>query len=72
MIYPELDINGMTTESQVCDMIIDTIDDGSPSDLDSAKDYIGQFKDYLVKKESAIQQQDPRHNQYGYSGGMFI
>ena len=65
MIYPELDINGMTTESQVCDMIIDTIDDGSPSDLDSAKDYIGQFKDYLIKKEAAIQQQDPRHNQYG-------
>ena len=65
MIYPELDINGMTTESQVCDMIIDTIDDGSPSDLDSATDYIGQFKDYLIKKEAAIQQQDPRHNQYG-------
>ena len=65
MIYPELDINGMITESQVCDMIIDTIDDGSPSDLDSAKDYIGQFKDYLIKKEAAIQQQDPRHNQYG-------
>ena len=69
MIYPELDINGMTTETKVCDMICDSIDDG---DLDSAKDYIGQFKDYLVKKESAIQQQDPRHNQYGYSGGMFI
>ena len=65
MIYPELDINGMTTESQVCDMIIDTIDDGSPSDLDSAKDYLDQFKEYLVKKEAAIQQQDPRHNQYG-------
>ena len=28
-------------------------------------DYVGQFKDYLIKKESAIQQQDPRHNQYG-------
>ena len=65
MIYPELDINGMTTETRVCDMICDAIDDG---DLDSAKDYIGQFKDYLVKKESAIQQQDPRHNQYG---GLF-
>ena len=65
MIYPELDINGMTTESQVCDMIIDTIDDGSPSDLDSAKDYLDQFKEYLIKKEAAIQQQDPRHNQYG-------
>ena len=65
MIYPELDINGITTETRVCDMICDSIDDG---DLDSAKDYIGQFKDYLVKKESAIQQQDPRHNQYG---GLF-
>ena len=51
MIYPELDINGMTTESQVCDMIIDTIDDGSPSDLDSAKDYVGQLGDYLAKKD---------------------
>ena len=62
MIYPELYINGMTTEAEVCDMICDSIDDG---DLDSAKDYIGQFKDYLIKKEAAIQQQDPRHNQYG-------
>ena len=43
-------------------MICDTIDDGNLSD---AMDYVGQFKDYLVKKESAIQQQDPRHNQYG-------
>ena len=65
MIYPDLDINGMKTETDVCNMICDTIDDGSPSDLDSAKDYIGQFKDYLIKKEAAIQQQDPRHNQYG-------
>ena len=65
MMYPELHINGMTTESDVIEMIKDTIDDGSPSDLDSAKDYLDQFKEYLVKKESAIQQQDPRHNQYG-------
>ena len=65
MIYPELDINGMTTENDVIEMIKDTIDDGSPSDLDSAKDYLDQFKEYLVKKEAAIQQQDPRHNQYG-------
>ena len=65
MIYPELDINGMTTENDVIEMIKDTIDDGTPSDLDSAKDYLDQFKEYLVKKEAAIQQQDPRHNQYG-------
>ena len=69
MIYPDLDINGMKTETDVCNMICDTIDDGNLSD---AMDYVGQFKDYLTKKESAIQQQDPRHNQYGYSGGMFI
>ena len=68
----ELDINGMTNIPDVINMIIDTIDDGSPSDLDSAKDYLDQFRDYLVKKESAIQQQDPRHNQYGYNGGMPI
>ena len=60
MIYPELYINGMTTESDVCNMIVDLIDSG---DLESAKDYIGQFKDYLHNKEIAIQQQDPRHNQ---------
>ena len=62
MIYPELSINGMKTESDVCNMIVDTIDSG---DLESAKDYVGQFKDYLYNKELAIQQQDPRHNQYG-------
>ena len=67
MIYPELDINGMTTENDVIEMIKDTIDDGSPSDLDSAKDYLDQFKEYLVKKEAAIQQQDPRHNQYDHT-----
>ena len=64
----DLDINGMKTLPDVIEMIKDTIDDGTPSDLDSAKDYIGQFKDYLIKKEAAIQQQDPRHNQYG---GLF-
>ena len=62
MIYPDLDINGMKTETDVCNMICDTIDDGNLSD---AMDYVEQFKDYLVKKESAIQQQDPKHNQYG-------
>ena len=51
MIYPELDINGMTTENDVIEMIKDTIDDGSPSDLDSAKDYVGQLGDYLSKKD---------------------
>jgi predicted subunit of tRNA(5-methylaminomethyl-2-thiouridylate) methyltransferase len=60
MKYPDLDINGMKTESDVCNMIIDTIDSG---DLESAKDYVSQFKDYLHSKEHAIQQQDPRHNQ---------
>ena len=63
MMYPELNINGMTTVAEVCDMICDTIDDGNLSD---AMDYVGQFKDYLVKKESAIQQQDARHNQEPY------
>ena len=62
MMYPELHINGMTTESDVIEMIKDNIDRG---DLDDAKDYLNQFKEYLVKKEAAIQQQDPRHNQYG-------
>ena len=62
MIYPELDINGMTTENDVIEMIKDTIDDGELSD---AMDYVQQFKEYLTKKETAIQQQDPRHNQYG-------
>ena len=64
----DLDINGMKTLPDVIEMIKDTIDDGTPSDLDSAKDYLDQFKEYLIKKEAAIQQQDPRHNQYG---GLF-
>ena len=62
MIYPDLNINGMKTETDVCNMICDTIDDGNLSD---AMDYVGQFKAYLIKKETAIQQQDPKHNQYG-------
>ena len=62
MMYPELHINGMTTESDVIEMIKGNIDRG---DLDDAKDYLDQFREYLVKKEAAIQQQDPRHNQYG-------
>ena len=41
MMYPELHINGMTTESDVIEMIKDNIDRG---DLDDAKDYLGQFK----------------------------
>ena len=69
MIYPDLDINGMKTETDVCDMICDTIDDGNLSD---AMDYVGQFKDNLVKKEAAIQQQDPKHNQYGYDREKLI
>ena len=56
MIYPELDINGVTTEERVIEMIKDTIDDGSPSDLDSAKDYLDQFGDYLWKRDNHILQ----------------
>ena len=52
MLYPELSINGMKTESDVCNMIVDTIDSG---DLESAKDYVGQFKDYLYNKELIVQ-----------------
>ena len=55
MIYPELDINGMTTENDVIEMIKDTIDDGSPSDLDSAKDYIDQFKEYLLQPKITVE-----------------
>ena len=49
MMYPELHINGMTTESDVIEMIKDNID--RVVDLDDAKDYLNQFKEYLVKKE---------------------
>ena len=56
MLYPELDINGMKTEYDVIEMIKDTIDDGSPSDLDSAKDYLDQLGDYLAKRDSHILQ----------------
>ena len=69
MMYPELHINGMTTESDVIEMIKDNIDRG---DLNDAKDYLGQFKEYLIKKEAAIQQQDPKHNQYGYDREKLI
>ena len=55
MMYPELHINGMTTESDVIEMIKDNIDRG---DLDDAKDYLGQFKDYLIKKEEATTDMD--------------
>ena len=47
----DLDINGMTNIPDVINMIIDTIDDGSPSDLDSAKDYVDQLGDYLAKRD---------------------
>ena len=29
-------------------------------------------KEYLIKKEAAIQQQDPKHNQYGYDREKLI
>ena len=47
----ELDINGMTNIPDVINMIKDTIDDGTPSDLDSAKDYVDQLGDYLAKRD---------------------
>ena len=50
----DLDINGMTNIPDVINMIIDTIDDGSTSDLDSAKDYVGQLGDYLAKKDKEV------------------
>ena len=53
---PELDINGMTNIPDVINMIIDTIDDGSPSDLDSAKDYVGQLGDYLKVRDQNVLQ----------------
>ena len=53
---PELDINGITNIPDVIEMIKDTIDDGSPSDLDSAKDYLDQFGDYLAKRDNHILQ----------------
>ena len=56
MLYPVLDINVMTTENDVIEMIKDTIDDGSPSDLDSAKDYIGQLGDYLKVRDQNVLQ----------------
>ena len=37
-------------------------------DLDDAKDYLNQFKEYLVKK--AAIQHDPRHNQYKYANKL--
>ena len=52
----DLDINGMTNIPDVINMIIDTIDDGSPSDLDSAKDYIGQLGDYLKVRDQNVLQ----------------
>ena len=52
----DLDINGMTNIPDVINMIIDTIDNGSPSDLDSAKDYIGQLGDYLKVRDQNVLQ----------------
>ena len=55
----DLDINGMTNIPDVLNMIRDTIDDGSPSDLDSAKDYVGQLCDYLkVRDQNVLQMID--------------
>jgi tartrate dehydratase alpha subunit/fumarate hydratase class I-like protein len=42
-------INGMTNTNDVINMIKDTIDDGN---LDSAKDYLEQLKEKLVKDET--------------------
>ena len=56
MMYPELHINNMTTESDVIEMIKDNIDMNYHQTLMMQKDYLDQFKEYLVKKEAAIQQ----------------
>ena len=45
----DLYINGMTTIEDVIDMIKDTIDQG---DLESAKDFLEQFKEYLTQAET--------------------
>ena len=52
----DLDINGMTNIPDVINMIKDTIDDGTPSDLDSAKDYIDQLGDYLKVRDQNVLQ----------------
>ena len=52
----DLDINGMTNIPDVINMIKDTIDDGSPLDLDSAKDYIDQLGDYLKVRDQNVLQ----------------
>ena len=44
-----LDINGMVTIEDVTNMIKDTIDQG---DLDSAKDFLEQLKEYLTQSET--------------------
>ena len=52
----DLDINGMKTLPDVIEMIKDTIDDGTPSDLDSAKDYLDQLSDYLKVRDQNVLQ----------------
>ena len=55
----DLDINGMKTLPDVIEMIKDTIDDGTTSDLDSAKDYLDQLGDYLkVRDQNVLQMID--------------
>ena len=55
----DLDINGMKTLPDVIEMIKDTIDDGTPSDLKSAKDYRDQLGDYLkVRDQNVLQMID--------------
>ena len=55
----DLDINGMKTLPDVIEMIKDTIDDGTLSDLDSAKDYLDQLGDYLkVRDQNVLQMID--------------
>ena len=52
----DLDINGMKTLPDVIEMIKDTIDDGTLSDLDSAKDYLDQLGDYLKVRDQNVLQ----------------
>mgnify|MGYP001453711657 CR=1 FL=1 len=44
-------INGMTTITDVIDMIKDEIDDGNTN---SAKDYVDQLGNYLLEKNNGL------------------
>jgi hypothetical protein len=50
-------INGMETEEDTINMIIDTIDQG---DYESAKDYLKQYKEFIEMKDS-LEYSDDKH-----------